>query len=385
MVRLDMLIFGYYEIYIEPQYLYKASDLFLKNGISLSINPSGKILIPARIFKSVKTILEGKIEFKASQMKGLCGFLNKNKKRLGALIALITVCILIVISGDTVWDVRIDGAPAEIADNIIDELSKAGLTVGKRWSALDLSKIEAETLRSSESAAWLNINRRGSVAYVVVKEKIIHTPKPSPEGYASIVAERDCIIEEIIGRSGYAVVKKGESVSKGDVLISGVIPSELGGGFCYADGEVTGVYTDEVEVFVGKEKSEKRYGEQKLVTSTVNFFGFDINIFKNYGQSQSEYDIIKEKKDLSLGKKLPISITRVYNVPFEVVTLPLTEKETVELASIRLREELSAFLSDKEARKIKTSAEFTEDGYRMVCEIVACADVAKKTEFKVAE
>ena len=44
------------------------------------------------------------------------------------------------------------------------------------------------------------------------------------------------------------MVKVGDVVKKGDLLISGVLPLELGGGFCTAQGEVKGRVADRVEV-----------------------------------------------------------------------------------------------------------------------------------------
>lgn len=384
MVRADLFILGYFRVTVDASDISKVTNIFINNRVSAKIDKNGSFLIAFRFRKKLEPLLDGKVSYRISEPRGLFGALIKNKSKVGALIGVFLIAILLAFSSDTVWDVRIEG-PEEInEEKIIEELSLAGLSVGKRWSRLNLSEVEHNTLILSDSVAWLNINRRGTVAYVKISDKILHITDPEPQGYANIVAIRDCVIDEIIVKRGYAMVKKGESVKKGQILISGVIPTELGGGFCYADGEISGIYNDIVEVSVQARKSEKIYGEPKVSKIMINFFGTDINIFKNYRQSTKECDIIKEKENLTIGKKLPISIIKDYIYPYQSVTKLLSNEEMVAVASERLKEEMLVFLSDKEAKKLKTGGNFYEDGYRMFCEAVVCSSVAKIQEFKVS-
>lgn len=384
MVRLDFFIFGYFKVTVDVSDILGVTDIFIKNSVSAKINSDGSFLIPYRFKGKIEKLLSEKVKYEISEPLGLYGALIKNKNKLGALIGAAVILFLVIFSGGIVWDVRIEGAEEADEAEIIEELKEAGLSVGKRWNRLNLSEIEHNTLLLSDSVSWLNINRRGTVAYVKISDKILHVPEPLPEGYANVVAARDCVIEEIIVKRGYAMVKKGESVKKGQILISGVIPTELGGGFCYADGEILGIYDDVIEVSVKREKTEKIYGEPLISGIGINFFGKNINIFKKYRQVTEECDIIKENKSITVGKKLPISIIRDYIHPYEYVTTPLTDEETIAMASERLKEEMLLFLSEKEPKKLKTGGEFYDGGYRMFCEAVVCSNVAKVQEFKVS-
>ena len=381
MVRADLLLLGYFRISIAPEDKKTVSDIFLKRGISASFGKNDDFLIAYRMRKRVESLLSGKVDYRISEPLGLYGFLARNKSRVGVFIALLFVSALYFLSSRIVWDVRVQGEWEGEEKEILEELSQAGLSVGRLWSGIDTAEIEMKTLDISEKIGWLNINRRGTVAYVVVSKKELHVPEAKPEGYANIVAARDCVIEEIIVKSGYATVKKGESVRKGEVLISGVIPTELGGGFCYAEGEVIGSYPEKIDITVAPEKEEKRYGERELCDRAVNFFGFNINIFKNARQSEALCDIIKEKEQLTLVKRLPITVEKTYSLPYEYESVSLTEEEMTALASEKLSEELTEFLKDKEAKRLITSGEFFEGGYRMVCNAVVSSDVTEIKEF----
>ena len=68
---------------------------------------------------------------------------------------------------------------------------------------------------------------------------------------------------------------------------------------------------------------------------------------------------------------------------YETKTTELSDAELVSLASERLREELLLFLADKEVKRMVSSGEFTEIGYRMVCDTVVSSEVTKIQEFEV--
>ena len=383
MVRADLLLFGYFVLVIDAADRGVATDILLKAGISAAFDRKGRLVIPYHKKDNVVSLFEGEVKFSVSEPLGLYGQILKHRRRFGIFIGVLLIAVLFIISSDTVWDVRVEGAYLGNEEEIRRELSEAGLGVGKRWSKLDKNQIEINMLTSSHSVAWLNINRRGTVAYVKVSDKITYPEEEKPVGYANIVAVRDCVIEEIIVENGYPMVKKGESVRAGEILISGVIPTELGGGFCYASGQVIGRYNESLSVFVMRSVSEKVYSERTLALCKVNFFAKGINIFKKYGQPNEECDIISEREDLILGKRLPLSIDKTYFCKYETVTKELSDSELILCASEKLREALLLFLSDKEAQRMVTSGDFSEDGYEMVCDAVVSSDVTKIQEFKV--
>jgi hypothetical protein len=87
-------------------------------------------------------------------------------------------------------------------------LSHCGLEVGCRWNSLDRSEVEADVLSEYPSIAWININRRGTVAYVEIIERKKGEIQNSEQkrGYANLVASESCVIEEITVTRGVAQV-----------------------------------------------------------------------------------------------------------------------------------------------------------------------------------
>ena len=383
MVRPDLLLFGYVTVTVAEADKSAAADILLKNGVSATINAYGEFIIPYRKKENILRLFSGSLEYSLSQPQGLFPLFYKHRHRYGVFLGIILSVFLIFLSADTVWDIRIEGIDAARESAVLEELSDAGLSVGNRWSRINKSEVEIQALSKSENIAWININRRGGVAYVKVSDKILYQDGEEPSGTANIVAARDCVIEEIIVERGYAMVKKGESVKAGDLLISGVIPTELGGGFCYASGVVIGRYDEKIEVFTDKTVRNKAYTDRILVNMSVNIFGRETNIFKKYRQYGESCDIIKEKRDLKLYKKLPISICKTYAMQYEVKENELSEDEQVKLTSQLLSERLTDFLSDKEAKRLVTHGELSPEGYKMVCDATVSSAVGKIQEFEV--
>ena len=385
MARLDELIFGYVEITVSDSDAARAADILVREGISASFSSPSVIRVSYRRYTALSSAFAKKIQYTSSEVGGMRGFLQRNKHRWGLICGALTAALLLWISTLFVWDVRVEGCESGYEEEIISALSECGLRVGSVWGRIDRDTVEQRTLSVCDEISWINVNRRGTVAYVSVVDRITHVTEEERSGYASLVASRDCVIEEITVEKGVAAVKAGDTVRAGEVLISGVIPSELGGGFCYAEGSVKGRFFDSVSVFQEESVSEYRVLEEKISTVTLNFFGFSVNIFKNYRNYVGECDIIEKNKDFTLwnGKKIPISLTVRKIFPKECVTVTLTPEKMTELASQKMSEELSSRLSERELIRLQTSGDFADGGYVMRTDFICIGEVSEVKDLTV--
>ena len=200
------------------------------------------------------------------------------------------------------------------------------------------------------------------------------------EGFSNVVASCDAVIEEITVKYGIAAVKAGDTVKAGDLLISGVIPQELGGGTVRAEGNVKGRITECISLEVGRSESVREYKEEKLCEVRINILGFSINIFKNYRNLADKYDIIKSEEVLLApsGVKFPISIEKIYAEPYDDTEVAYTDTELASIASMRHKEGLDKILGSCEVLKISTRSEFTKEGYRIASDMLLLTEVGVK-------
>ncbi len=377
MIRIDYLLFGYRKLTVEEKDVSRAATLLLKAGVNAKF-VNNSFHFSERKRKEILNLLRTRVEFCESELLGFGGFLHKHRHKYGVFISLIIFCVTLGVCSNVVWDVRVEGASENNVPEILSELKSAGLGTGDIWSKINKNEVENKFLSISENAAWVNINRRGTVAYVKVIDKISYEEEKKPTGYANIVATSDAIIEEITVTKGVAAVKKGDSVKKGDILISGILP----GDFCYAEGSIVGRVFEKIEVAAPLKTTKKVVSDKKLYTSALTFFDFEINIYKYGGKMPSEYDIITEEKEFSLfGKRLPIKRTKTYFTPTFTEQHSLTQQEAVLFAKEKMTKELERTLNNSTLLRIKTEGEFIDGVYYMRANITCSRQIGEAKTF----
>ncbi len=387
MVRIDFLVFGYRKIAVSPSQLSVVTSALLRAGISAAINSKGEFCVRERDLQKTKGALDGKVEYELSELLGLYGAYKKINCKRGLLCGIVLSLVICVLASSVVWDVRVEGNESIPDAAIVYELSKCGFSQGGFWSACDKSDIEALILSKYPSLSWININRRGTVAYVTVSEQADDTDEMNfaKQGYANVVASCDCVIEEITVSKGTAVVKIGDAVKKGDVLISGVVETENGGEYCYAEGRVIGRMSDTVKASAARSESVKTKGVENLLSFKVEIFNFPINILKRYRNLSEECDIIDNVRVLSIFGKcnLPIKFISTYSVEYEYEQTLRSDADLVRLASARLNSATMKRLVGADLIKVRTYGDYTDEGYEMYSRIVFLADVGEPLPFTI--
>ena len=148
-------------------------------------------------------------------------FLRKKitRRKIFWLSAALTLGLLLYLSNLTLF-IKVDGFSGAEREELIKTLKNVGLKPGKPTKELAREKrrIERDAIIRTPEAVWLGVNFKGVVAVVrAVKRK---TPPPPNQG-CDLVAERDGLITKIAVIRGQPVVNEGDTVARGDLLISG--------------------------------------------------------------------------------------------------------------------------------------------------------------------
>lgn len=380
--RIEHMIFGYYDIKIEAECIPALLSRAREAGVSLQVTPEGCLrLLPWQRRQLCRLLTD--IPYTEGALAGLPGALMGLIRRPGRLVAgLLTLCAFLY-AGGAVWDVRVVGTDALSAAAVLAEAEAAGLTVGTRWRTLDASAWETAVLSASEDIGWISLDRRGTVAYVTVGEKRTPPAGSALGAYANLVASVDCVIEEITVESGVAAVQAGDVVRAGELLISGVIPDEVGGGFCRAAGTVRGRVRDRLSVTVARTETVREYGETSLRSLELQILDFSINIFKRYGNIEKECVIIEgNRRPLAFSRyPLPVVLRRTESLVYQERCCTRTDDELVSLAGARLRARMLSSLAGAELLSAATSGTFTDEGYEMTVELCAVREVGRLCAF----
>ena len=265
-------------------------------------------------------------------------------------------------------------------------MSDHGVRVGIPWRKIDKNYVEATILSEHPEIAWVSVNRRGTVAYVEVieSENVGKDEKVSPI-CSNIVAACDGVIEEITVKSGEAMVKVGDVVRKGDILISGVLENETGVRFCRAVGTVIAHSSTDIDAEIPRQVTQKTEVSHRIAEVRILLFNFSINIFKNYGNCENTCDIIEENRDFALFDKykLPFSLKKTYIIEYSELDKVLTDEEMIAAAKRMLDAKIYSSMKNADVIKLRTEGGFSGDAYRLVTKVVYSADIGKESAIEI--
>ncbi len=147
------------------------------------------------------------------------------------LAATVVLAVLLYLSG-SVWSVRVTGYQKVDPERVLQAAASAGLSPGARRSAVTTSRVESVVAFQVPELSWVYVKFQGVVAVIEVVEK----SRPETTGPGDLVASRDGVIQSVLVLSGVPVVRPGQTVKRGDLLIAGVPSATLRG----ARGSVVG-------------------------------------------------------------------------------------------------------------------------------------------------
>lgn len=331
--------------FIEAEFSGDVAEVILnicaKNGISLwNIRRKGKKIrcyITVRDFKALPSVAK-KSGIRAHILKkmGLPFIINRYKRRFGIPTgAALFFCFLYFMSA-FIWTVEVNGNKTVPASEILAVCETIGIKEGVLKSKINPQIAKQELLLSQDGLAWASVNIEGSLASVNVTET--KEKEQDNSTATNLKAAADGIITKIDVTSGNCVVKVGDTVAKGQLLVSGVIERENSTRFVHSSGSITARTEREITVSADfKRTVSEKTGEIKK-RSVLSFFGIKIPLY--LGSVKGSFESRTDTKEAELlGKTLPIRLTTKY--------FQMTDEKQVTLSKKELLKELDELLKNR--------------------------------------
>lgn len=342
-------ILGYVNILVEGYFVEKFINICNKQKIFLwNLKRSKTTIIYANVsikdFKKLKPIAQKtKCKIKIKSKKGLPFIFNKYKKRKIFVIGLAMVLITIFTLSKFIWNIEVIGNEKINADEIIQIANENNLKIGKFKNKVDTKKIINKLRLERDDIAWIGIEIKGTNAIIKIVESI---PKPNiidDEEFCNIVATKDAIIKKISAQNGTPVVKEGEIVKKGTVLIAGWLEGKYTGTrYVHATGSVQGKvwYTQKERIYFKQQKKEQTGNVENKYSLNIN--NFKINFNKGVSKFKN-YDIIETNKKVKLFSNfyLPIELIKITNTEVNITDITYTLEEAKNIGIEKAKQELN--------------------------------------------
>lgn len=228
---------GYVTIIVEGAAPEKFINMALLQDISLwDIVPLGEHRLKARVavsqVKKLRSVArKTKTRFRIKEKKGLPFVLRRVRRRKPFIAGLFMFICLLYWLSSMVWFVDY-AAPEELQEldpqEIIQQAGDLGLRPGVLKSSLDLKGIERTLEVQIPRLAWAGIELQGTRAIIRVVEKKLPDDEQLDTKPGHLVALKEGVISELLLINGEALVKVGDTVAAGQVLVSGMVTPEPG-------------------------------------------------------------------------------------------------------------------------------------------------------------
>ena len=254
---------GYICVCIKGRQVNRFLNLCSRNGIHLwrityDIEHVLRANIRLKDFYELKPYLrKTKTRLNILYKKGFPFWCHKHPKIKWFLCLCLCLTALGLYSLNFIWNIEITGNKQVKTDQIITYLQENNIDIGLKKNRIDCSKIEVLLRDNFHELGWVSVYINNTDLCISVKESLydIVEHQESAYGYQyNIIANKAARIYSIVTRTGKAVVKNGQSVNPGDILVigqneifddSGTIKDIL---YCKADAEIWGDVIYEVEI-----------------------------------------------------------------------------------------------------------------------------------------
>lgn len=139
------------------------------------------------------------------------------RRKFGLIVGLIMSIILSVILFNSVIKVEISPL-VDVDYNDILALLEEGVDTPCLKSKIDCNELK-KNISTVDNVALVSVYIKGVILHIDINEEL-NDGVIVEDNYKPIIANADCIIEQIIVESGTALVTKGQTVKKGDILIA---------------------------------------------------------------------------------------------------------------------------------------------------------------------
>lgn len=315
--------------------------------------------------------------------RGLFYFLKRKIKKPGLVAGLLLASLTVIYQNFAVWDITISGN-RRIGDNeIISTLEKAGIKIGKNYDRHNLSAVCNRFILLDDRFSWISVNMSGNVAFVEVKERSKKNNDSEAPSESGFIASCDCIIERPEVIRGTSLVKHGDIVEKGHMLISPVSLGNDGNEYITgAQGKVFAKTYEQFTVMIPYEATSAELTGETEAGYTLSFLGLQMNFENPFGKQRGNYLCIKKSQRVKLSEEavLPIKRNITEKRAYREKQLRYSKEEAEDIAYQTMYQKISRDLYDGEILSTEFNAYENEESFILCCTVECIRNVAQRTD-----
>ncbi len=242
-----------------------------------------------------------------------------------AALILAALCIL----PQFVWTLEVEGCETLHEEQVLRALESLGIGFGTWGPSIDSQTVKNHMLVLLPQLEWIAVNLSGGRATVLVQERTEVPELIDRKEQVNIVASRTGIIEQMLVLSGQPVVEQGQTVLRGELLVSGYFDSTTGVQVTHAMAEIYARTWHQQTAVTPSSQTVKHYTGETLTRYAIVLGNKRINFYQNSGIPEGICDKMTHTSILTLPGGITLPITLIE----ETYRFYTTEQTDVDAAS----------------------------------------------------
>lgn len=162
------------------------------------------------------------INMKPQKKVGFMYSLSKLSVRIGFIVGAILIFIYLAIYSSFIWEIKVIGYETIDKNELISAVEESGNKLPMAIGKVDKKDIENSLYRKFDKLKFVEAYIEGVKLVIFVKEKKEIEYEKIDKTPSSIVASKQAVIYKTVVKQGELMVKEGDVVSKGQLLVQGV-------------------------------------------------------------------------------------------------------------------------------------------------------------------
>ena len=256
---------------------------------------------------------------------GLVCDLRKLLHRPFLLLSVLGAFCLTFLLESLIWNIQIHTDSDTIELQIRHVLQDYGVDIWTKSKTMEPQSLRYHLLNEIPELSWVAVNRKGGKLTVLAIETESEEQKDRST-FCHLIAARDGVITESIVLEGMDLVKVGDSVKQGQVLISGIEDYGLYMKAVRAEGEIYGQTWYQGTLVTPSTTGVKQYTGRSRQEIRILFGRKSINLSGSSSNLGVTCDKIIDTKQFSLpGYSFPLSLQRVTYREYTVIDDPMPQ------------------------------------------------------------
>ena len=359
----------------------------MKNGLGISFpRKSGYTMrgtVQAAEYRSLCKIARRLgLKMRIEKKHGIYFTLKRHRDKIGFAAGAIFAAAVVLFLNLFVWEINISGNKAVSSEEIMATLANSGLKTGTLRTAHDARKIEWNIMNDNKEIAWATVNIQGCCVNVVVSETRREAEmKYDDDKPVNIIAAKYGVIRKMDVFDGQGVVKVGDAVMKGDLLVSATFEDRHGKlTLKHSRARVMAETDYEITVEFPLEQIIETTGGVKKSVKGIEIMGLSIPLGSSRGCEELPAE--KEEKELYfLWIRLPVKeiSAKYYTVKRNTITYTAEQAKggAFQLLEQKEAEEMSnmEIISRKTEEKIANGKYIIRASYDCIMDIAEEQDI----------